>query len=190
MIETQKFKSRFTDDLVEVVRFKGSSHLIDIMDWIIDSGSRAQGDIRPDGELDLMVHERGIGLVKVKRGDYITKSSDSGFEVHSPLTFTQMYERVSPVLKIIKKPVVLEAMYFDGGVENEAEIKKWLAESDYCVGLYKHNIPGTTRTYYRISMSNDRVIDIALNNWIVKTEDADILSLTDAEMIKEYQRAE
>ena len=187
MIETQKFKNRFTDETVLAVRFTGKQEqLVDILDWVIDNDGRAQGNIRADDGLDLMVHERGVGLIKVKPGEYIVKS-ESGFDVYPVLTFTQMHEKVASVVQVIKQPVILEAMRFDGGVENENEIEKWLAESNH-KGTFRHHIPGTTITYYRIEMSGDSgSIDIKLGNWIVKSGD-DILSLTNDEFIDEYQK--
>lgn len=191
MVETQKFQHRFTDEEVLVVRFTGKQdQLIDILDWVIDSGSRAQGNIRADEGLDLMIHERGVGLVKVKPGEFVVKSESSGFEILAPLAFSQMYEKVSPVLHIIEKPVVLEAMKFEGGRENESDIKVWLNESNRNhVGMYIHTIPGTTRTYYRILLGSkdDVMIDILLNNWIVLSGD-EILSLTDEEFLETYQK--
>lgn len=190
-IETQKFQHRFTDEEVLSVRFTGKQdHLIDILDWVIDSGGRAQGDIRMDGGLDLMVHERGVGLVKVKAGEFVVKSESSGFEILAPLAFSQMYEKVDTVIKVIVKPVILEAMHFDGTSQNESDISEWLAKSNH-VGKFKHTVPGTTRTYYRIDQAkNVGMIDIALNNWIVKTDDdiTPILSLTNDEFITTYQQ--
>jgi hypothetical protein len=188
-IETQKFKNRFTDEVVQVVRFTGNQdQLIYILDWVIDGGGRAQGNIRADDGLDLMVHERGVGLIKVKPGEFIVKS-ESGFEIYPVLTFTQMHEKTSSVMKVIQKPQIFEAMRFEGGLENEDEIKKWLGESNH-VGLFKHTIPGTTKVYYRIELANgvDK-IDIQLNNWIVKLEN-EILSLTDEKFFSIYQKVD
>lgn len=187
MIETQKFKNRFTYEIILAVRFTGKQEqLIDILDWVIDNGGRAQGNIRADDGLDLMVHEKGVGLVKVKPGEFVVQS-ESGFEVYPVLSFTQMHEKVASIVQVIKQPVVLEAMQFDGGAENENEIEKWLAESKH-KGSYRHTIPGTTITYYRIEMSGDSgSIDIKLNNWIVKSED-ELLSMTNDEFVAEYQR--
>lgn len=187
MIETRKFKNRFTDEEVLTVRFTGKQdQLIDILDWVIDNGGRAQGNIRADEGLDLMVHESGIGLIKVKPGESIVKS-ESGFEVHSPITFPQVYTKVSSIIQVIEKPVVLEAIQFDGSKQNEIDISQWLSESKF-VGKFKHTIPGTARTYYRIEFVETKgLIDILLNNWIVKSGN-ELLSLTNDEFLSTYQK--
>ncbi|QED11616.1 hypothetical protein PP914_gp127 [Arthrobacter phage Qui] len=190
MIETQKSKNRFTEEEVRAVRFTGSQdQLVDILDWVIEHGGRAQGDLRSDGGLDLMVHERGVGLVKVKPGEFVVKSESSGFEVLPMLAFTQTYKKVASVVKVIQKPIVIEAMQFDGSKQNEKELKEWLAEDQHS-GKYIHTIPGTSRTYYRIEMSESAgLIDIVLNNWIVKVDDElPLRSMTDEEFADAYQR--
>lgn len=188
MVETQKFKSRFTDEVVLSVRFTGKQdQLIEILDWVIESGGRAQGNIRADEGLDLMIHERGVGLIKVKPGELIIKSESGGFEIHSVLTFTQMYEKVAPVIRVIEKPVILEAMQFDGGIQNEKDILEWLATSNH-VGKFKHTIPGTSRVYYRIEMANSLgLIDIPLNSWIVKSGDT-LRTMSNEEFFSTHQR--
>jgi hypothetical protein len=183
-LETQKFTNRFTNEDILAVRFTGETYqVIDILNWVIDNGGRAQGDIRADDGLDLKVHERGVGLIQVKPGEYVIKT-DAGFEIHPVLTFTQVYKKVSPVMTVIKKPIVLEAMQFVGGIENENELEEWLAQ-DNIVGTFRHSIPGTTVTFYRIGMTYG-LIDVPLNNWIVKTG-IDVSIYNEAEFAAVYQ---
>jgi hypothetical protein len=183
----KKFKNRFTDEMVLAINFTGKQdQLLNILDWVIDSGGRAQGNVRVDDGLDLMIHEKGVGLVHVKPGDYISKTT-SGFEIYPVMTFTRMHQKVDPVVQVIKKPVVFEAMQFTGDIENQAEIDEWLAK-DGIAGSYKHNIPGTMIIYYRINYSDGSgAIDIKLGNWIVKRQN-DIESYTEAEFAAIYQK--
>lgn len=183
-LETKKFKNRFTNENVLAVRFTGKQdQVIDILNWVIDNGGRAQGDIRADDGLDLKVHERGVGLIHVKPGEYVIKT-DAGFEIHPVLTFTQVYKKVSPVMTVIKKPIILEAMQFTGDIENENEIEAWLAQ-DKIVGTFRHSIPGTTVTYYRIELSYGS-IDVPLSSWIVKNG-IDISVYNETEFAAVYQ---
>lgn len=186
-LELKKFQSRFTSEGVLAVRFTGKQdQIIDIINWVIDSGGRAQGNVRMDGGLDLMVYEGGVGLIKVKLGEFVIKTSTS-FEIHPVLTFTQMYQKVDPVMKVIRKPEVLEAMQFTGDIENENEIEEWLKASNH-IGSYRHSIPGTTIVYYRIELAyNAGSIDIRLGNWIVKIRDG-IQSYNETEFEAVYQR--
>lgn len=183
VLKIEKFQSRFTSEQVEVVRFTGEAEqTIDILNWVVDNDGRAQGEPRQDGHLDLKVHERGVGLVLVKPGEYVMKTN-SGFEVHPVLALTSAYQKVAPVTKVIKKPVVYEAMQFTGGIENESELEEWLKAAGYH-GTFRHAIPGTTITYYRIETpSGSR--DVPLNSWIVKSE-YDFNNYTDAEFAAVY----
>jgi hypothetical protein len=185
-LEAKKFQSRFTDEMVDAVRFTGDQEqLIDILNWVTDNGGRAQGEFRDIPGMDLKVHERGVGLVLVKPGEYILKTG-TGFEVHPVLAFSQMYKKVSPVSTIIKKPVVLEAMQFTGGVENENDLEAWLAESNH-KGTFRHSIRGTTIRFYRIELADGSgSIDIPLNSWIVKVG-SDLKDYNEAEYAAVYQ---
>lgn len=187
-LETKKFKNRFTDEKVLAVRFTGKQdQIIEILEWVIDNGGRAQGDVLLDGNLDLKVYERGVGMIKVKPGEFVVQS-ESGFEVHPVMTFTQLHEKVIPIMKVIRKPEVLDAMQFTGDIENENEIDEWLKSYGH-VGSYRHNIPATTITYYRIEMADGLgSIDILLNNWMVIKTGEEIISLTNDEFLSTYQR--
>lgn len=167
-LETKKFQSRFTNEKVIAVRFTGNQdQLIDILNWVIDNGGRAQGDVRVDPGLDLKVYEGGTGMITVKPGEFVVKTETS-FEVHPVLTFTQLYQKVTPVTKVIRKPLVFEAMQFTGGIENENEIEEWLKESNH-KGTFRHAIPGTTIVYYRIELADGMgSTDVPLNHWVVK----------------------
>lgn len=189
-LETKKFVSRFTEEPVEAVRYTGKTdQMYDIMDWVIDNKGRAQGNIRTDQGMDLVVHERGVGFVTVKPGEYVVKMNDGSFEIIAVLAFSQMYKRVSPIIKVIRNPAVLESMRFTGGKENEEEIEEWLNTHGHR-GVRRHSIPGTTITYYRIEMSEGHgAIDIALNNWIV-LENGVVNSVTHEDYLNSYQKVE
>lgn len=186
-LETKKFKNRFTDELVLAIRFTGKQDtIIEILDWVINNDGRAQGDILASGDLELKVHERGVGMIKVKPGEWIVKTG-SGFEIYPVMTFTQMHEKVTPVMRVIKMPTILEAMQFTGDIENEKELAAWLKESNH-IGSYRHTVQDTMVTYYRIELSNGQgSIDIRLNNWVIKSEN-ELMSVTNNDFLEFYQR--
>lgn len=185
-LEIKKFQSRFTNENVEAVRFTGKQdQLLDILDWVINNDGRAQGNVRQDPGLDLLVHEHGIGLITVKPGEFIVKT-ESGFEVCPVLQFSQVYKKVSPVIKVIRKPLVFESMQFTGGIENENEIEEWLKASSH-KGTFRHAIPGTTITYYRIELADGMgSTDVPLNHWIVQVG-SEIQLFSNEEYIDQFQ---
>lgn len=186
-METKKYHNRFTEEVVAAVRFTGKQeHIIEILDWVIDNDGRAQGQINEDTTLTLQVHERGIGFVIVKPGEWVIKT-DSGFEVIPVLQFSQLYKKVSPVIKVMPTPQFFEAIHFTGGVENENDIDEWLAKYKI-TGSYRHAVPGTTIEYYRVEMPDGLgSIDIRLGNWLVRVGDY-IQSISPEELDTIFQR--
>lgn len=186
-LEFKKYTSRFTKDPVTAVFFDNKGNqFFEIVDWVIDNGGRGHGEPRQDGQLDLKIYEAGIGMVTVKLGEWVVKT-DSGFEVTPPNVFTQMYEKVDPVIKLIKKPEVMEAVQFTGDLENESELKEWFATHGH-TGAFRHTIPGTTVTYYRVDLADGvGSIDIPLGDWVL-IHAGEITLISNDELVEKYQR--
>jgi hypothetical protein len=186
-LEFKKYKSRFTNEQILAVHFSGKeTQFLEILDWVLDNGGQARGEPRFDGKLDLQIFEVGTGMVTVNPGEWVIKT-DSQFEIHPIATFTQMYQKVDPVMQVIKKPEVMGAMQFTGDIENENELEEWLRMHGHR-GTFRHSIPGTTITYYRIEVSDGMgSIDIPLNDWVL-IYGGNLIWMPNKDFIEKYQR--